>query len=273
MIGYEAFMKRTSLAALIALLPFHAAMAADFATTVLDATFKFFDPDSTSTCFLVQRERPDTAYYLVTTAHTLERTKGQTAVLVLRESKPDGSYLRHDFDISIRRGEQHLWVRHDKQDVAVLRLAEKLPVLVAALPESVFADESRLKQAGVHICSPLFVLTYPARFEANGAGFPVARHGIFASPPLLPVPTHPTFLADFTTFAGDSGGPVFIEGTAAHPLIVGMVVAQSNQEDTMKSEYEERVVRHPLGLGTILHAKYVREAIEAAAKPNATVSH
>jgi len=265
-------MNRVFLAALIALLSIRAAMASDFATTVLDATFKFYDPDSTSTCFLVRREPPDRANYLVTTAHTLERTKGPTAILVLREPKPDGSYERHDFTINIRQGDKPLWRRHEKQDVAVLRLSEPLPVPVAALSESVFADEARLKQSGVHICSPLFVLTYPARFEANGAGFPVARHGIFASPPLLPVPSHPTFLADFTTFAGDSGGPVFIEAAEGRPLIVGIVIAQSNQEDTMKSEYEERVVRHPLGMGTILHATYVREALAAAATDAAPIS-
>ena len=152
-------------------------------------------------------------------------------------------------------------------------MTETLPVPVAALPGSVFADESRLKQASVHICSPLFVLTYSARFEANGAGFPVARRGIFASPPLLPVPTHPTFLADFTTFAGDSGGPVFLEVTEGHPLVVGIVIAQSTQEDTMKSEYEERVVRHPLGLDTILHATYVRDTLESAAKSAVPTSH
>ena len=151
----------------------------------------------------------------------------------------------------------------------MLRLADPPPIAVATLPASVIADAAQLKAAGAHICSPLFVLTYPQRFEANGAGFPVARQGIFASPPLLPVQTHPTFLADFTTFAGDSGGPVFMAGADGHPLLVGLVLAQFHHDERVTSEYEERTIHHPLGLGTILHAQYVRETLEKAAKPTA----
>lgn len=239
--------------------------AADFATEVMEATFKIFHPDSTSTCFLVERDAPDKATYLITTAHTLERMKGRTAILVLREPKPDGSYSRHDCTIDIRNGDTPLWSRHETQDVAVLQLVNALPVPVKILPVAVLADEARLKAAAAHICSPLFVLTYPQRFEANGAGFPVARQGIFASPPLLPVSAHPTYLADFTTFAGDSGGPVFIETADREPLITGIVISQHHHVDSLKSEYEDRTIRHPLGLGTVLHASFVRETVEKAA--------
>ncbi len=231
----------------------------------MEATFKFFHPDSTSTCFLVRRAEPDAACYLVTTAHTLERTKGETAVLVLREAKDDGSYERRDHTIPVRKGEESLWVRHPEEDAAVLRLKEPFPVAVSPLPETALAGEAALKEAGVHVCSPLFVLTYPQRFEANGAGFPVARQGIFASPPLLPVQGHATFLADFTTFAGDSGGPVFIEGKDRQPLVAGIVIAQHHHVDKLESEYEDRTIRHPLGMGTVLHAEYVLQTLRLAA--------
>lgn len=240
--------------------------AADFATEMLDATFKLFHPDSTATCVIVRRAAADSALYLVTAAHALERTKGDTAVVVLRQAKDDGSYERHDHTVAIRRAGQPLWVRHATQDCAVLRLGETLPVPVAALPAALLADERSLKASGAHLCSPLFILTFPQRFEANGAGFPVARAGIFASP-LLPVPTHPTFLAEFNTSAGDSGGPVFMEGAAAHPLLVGIVVAQFHHDEKVTTEYEDRTLRHPLGLGTVLHAHWVLETLEQAAVP------
>jgi hypothetical protein len=239
--------------------------AADFATQVLESTFKFFHPDSTSTCILIKREA-DPALYLVTCAHTLERTKGETGTLVLREAQANGSYTRRDHTLKIRSGEAPLWTRHEKQDVAVLKLTEELPVKVAGLPESVLLDEAGLKAAGVHVCSPLFVMTYPQRFEANGAGFPVARQGIFASPPLLPVQGHPTFLGDFTTFAGDSGGPVFFPDREGRPLIAGIVIGQHHHEVKSKGEYGESLVRIPLGMGIILHASYIREVLAAAGK-------
>lgn len=265
-------MNRTLAGAVVAIFIAGTAVAADFATEAVNATFKLFHPDSTATCFLVQGEAPDIALYLVTAAHAFERTKGETAIIVLRQPKDDGTFERQDHTIKIRREDKPLWVRHEKQDIAVLRLADPLPTAVVALPASAIANEARLAVEKVHMCSPLFVLTYPQRFEANGAGFPVARQGIFASPPLLPVKSYPTFLADFTTFAGDSGGPVFMAGADGHTVLVGIVLAQYRHDEQVTTEYEERTLHHPLGLGNVLHAQYIHDTIEAAAKQSATES-
>jgi hypothetical protein len=236
--------------------------ATDFATEMMGATFKF----GGASCFLVRRAAPDTAVYLVTTAHSIGPPPGDTGVLVLRKSKPDGSYERHEHTVTIRRDGKPLWVRHEKQDVMVLRLEAPLPVPVAALPVSALADETRLKAAAVHLCSPLFALGYPKQLEADASGLPVARQGIFASPPLLPWRTHPNFLADFKAFGGDSGGPVFIAGPDNHPLVVGIVTDQLYFDEVWEGMYLEQRIRTPLGVVKILHAQYIRDTLEAAVK-------
>ena len=259
-------MKQAILALLVGIISGATASAGDFATEMLEATFKLFHADSTGTCFLVRRAAPDQGLYIVTAAHVLEHTKGDTAIVVLRERQADGSYQRRDHTITIRRDDKPLWVRHATEDTAVVRLAEPPPVPVSALALAAIADEAHLTAAGLHICSPLFVLTYPQRFEANDAGFAVARQSIIASHPFMPVHRYHTYLADFTTFAGDSGGPAFIAGPDGHPLLIGMVLAEFRHDERVKMEYEERTIHHPLGLATVLHAQFVRDTIEQAAR-------
>jgi len=238
----------------------------DFATEMTESTFKLFNPVSTATCFLVQRHPVEAVLYVVTAAHVLEKASGDKMVLVLRDPRPDGTYQRHDHDVEIRRDGKPVWTRHPQEDVGVLRLADPLPVPSPALPFSRLADDETISPKLLHIGSPVLVLTYPTRFEANEAGFPIARQGIVASHPVLPPSRHHTFIADFTTFDGDSGGPVFVEGSRHHPLVVGIVLAQFRHDETVRLEYEERTIHHPLGLGTVLQARFVRETIDLAAK-------
>lgn len=254
---------------LIVMLGCATAGAADFATTMLESTFKLFHKDSTATSFLVSRGAPDDSLYLVTAGHVLAMTKGETAILVLRKQLENGTFERFDHPITIRKDGKPLWVTHGTEDVAVLRLTAPLPVPVTTLPFSAIADEAAFKSAGLHICSQLFVLTYPQRFEANPVGFAIARQGIIASQPLNPFQSNPTYFGDFTTFAGDSGGPVFVEGGDGKPLLIGIVLAQNHHFEVVKSEYEERKINHPFGLGTVLHASFVRDTILKAAEAKA----
>lgn len=259
-------MKQTALTLLAGVIGCTAAPAADFATEMLEATHKLFHADSTGTCFLVRREAPDETLYVVTANHVLDRTKGDTAILVLREPQADGSRKRLDHTVAIRSEGKPLWVRHPDHDVAVLRLDGQTPVPVNPLPWPSLADEARMAETGMHLCSPLFVLTYPRLFEANEAGYAIARQGIIASHPFLPTDRHPKFFAEFTTFAGDSGGPVFVPGDANRPLVIGIVLEEWRHDETIKTEYQEITIHHPFRLGSVLHARFVRDTIEMASR-------
>lgn len=250
--------------------------AADFATQMLDATYKLFNKDSTATGFFVRdpaatlQGRP--SVILVTAGHVLEKMTSDTAVVVLRRPTDTGGYTRSDLSIPIRARGKALWSTHPEQDVAVMRLKLPLDTTVAPLPFDSLATEEVFKAAKLHIASQLFMMGFPTRFESNGAGFPVARHASIASFPLTPIKLHKTFLADFTTFGGDSGGPVFLPDSRRQdpenspPLVVGLVLSQFRHDEKIQTLNEERTIHYPLGLSTVLDAPYIREAIERLPK-------
>lgn len=268
-------MKSLRLALLMLMLAFPSApgsaMAEDYATRMLRATCKIIHRDSTATCFLVQRTTKDSdnrVAVLVTANHVLSQMRSETAVLALRKRREDGGYTRHEVTIPVRSGDKPLWIKHPTHDVAVLKVTLPADVSTRPLPITCLASEQAVRGAGIHIAQSLLAFSYPVRFEANGSGFPIARQSVLASYPLIPVATHPIFLADMHTFPGDSGGPMFLSDPRIErnpknemPLVVGLVVGMVRHDEHTKQMFEERTEHHPLNLATVLQAQFVIDTI------------
>ena len=237
--------------------------AASALERLLSATGKLAGKDSAGTCFLLRPPAiagwSNDVFILVTAAHALSEVPGTEARLVLREKRPDGSYLRREIPLPIRSGDLPLWRKHPEEDVAVLRFT--LPREVTCDPPDFgqLAKAADFGDGGVALGADTWILGYPAQLEVNGAGFPVLRHGTIASLPLLPLATHRTFLVDFNTFGGDSGGPVMQRDSGQ---IIGLVLGMHRQTDHTVIPFEERTVHHPLGLAIVAHAGVIRETAE-----------
>jgi hypothetical protein len=105
----------------------------------------------------------------------------------------------------------------------------------------------------------MFALGYPRGLSANKAGFPILRSGRVASYPLGPASRYPTFLLDFAVFAGNSGGPVFIDDGGRRRPRAGVPPPTEFIAGVLTQQVELRSDR--LEIGIVTHAAYVREAI------------
>ncbi len=236
------------------------ARAAEHAEAMMRATFKLFNKDSTATCFLL---RDGADVFLVTAAHTVEKAHGETCLLVLRDAE-DGTWKRRDEKVAIRDGERPLWTKHPDADLAVLKLEPEVPD-DATLPVGAVKPEG-FPPLG----DPVMLLTYPARVEANGAGFPIARQAVVASFPAEPMAERPSFLIDATAWDGDSGGPVFVDAGKGRPQVVGIVIERIDHVENIESNRESRKVTTPMGLSRALAAPLILETIRLAKTSSAT---
>ena len=236
------------------------------AERLMQATFKIFNTDSTSTGFLIRDpaapEAVRTNVLLVTTGHTFFKAKGDHVLLVCRVKNDAGVWQRLDYKILIRNGTNALWMCHPSQDVAVIRCSLPPQAVFEALPQEALADEITSKEAGMTVGSHLFYCGYPHRTEASKAGFPILREGIVSGYPLFPATLYPTFLFSAPTFAGDSGAPVaLVRADAQLPLIIGLVTTRTQQNDKLKSPEWDLTFKRDMDLGSLLHAVYIRETI------------
>jgi len=240
----------------------------DLDTRMMRATVKIMHDDSTATGFLLFATNPD-QFLLVTAAHVLEKTPGESTTVVFRAQQSEGSYQKLPTKLAIRQAGMPLWTKHPTDDVAVIGVTPPANADLPRVSVELLASDDLLRKHKVHPGEALSSLGYPHRNEASDAGFPILRRGAIGTFPLIPTAKTRTFYFSGNTFEGDSGGPVYLTRPSHDParpgevnLILGLVSGQMFLDEEAKMVYGTTKFRHRLGLAIIVHASLIRETID-----------
>lgn len=241
------------------------------ATQVVLATYRLEHPATSGTGFIVRQQLPGetkparSRLLLVTAAHAFEKMAGPTTTLVLRKQDDQGHWHPAPQPVAIRKDEQPLWQQHPQQDVAVLRLELPEEVAVQSLPLTMIAGAEDWQAMQLEPGDLVRCVGYPhaAQFKPSPAGFPLTRLGCLASFPLRAT-EEPTFLVDYNTFEGDSGGPVYWRSADRRQAkILGLVHGQHLLDERYQLVYQEGLIRKRLGVAIIVNSLAIRETIAA----------
>ncbi len=225
-------------------------------------------------------DRPNEArFVLITAAHVLEGILGDTAILHLRRRNEQSDWERLPFQLQIRNAARPLWIKHPSQDIAVMYIALPRDVSILLTSTDLLADDAMLERYEIHPGDTLRCLGFPFGQESNAAGFPILRSGRIASYPLTPTLKTRTFLFDFPVFQGNSGGPVYMvdenrafQGSvnlgSTTQLILGLVIQETTHDEQLIGQYNAELHRYPLGLATVVHASFIKEAINMLPPPD-----
>jgi hypothetical protein len=240
---------------------------------MMELTYKLANPESTGTCFLISRPTAvegQTETILVTAAHVFEKMSGHEAVLVLHEKRSDGAWVRKETSIKIREKDAPLWVKHPEADVAAMKLHLPADASFSALPADRIAGEADFQSGKLRTGDEVWIFCYPAKLEANAAGFAVLRRGTVASYPLVPVASYKDYLVDTTSFGGGSGAPVMValreniaqKKSAKRPWIVGLVSGMQRETEKAALDLADLTFHHPLGLSIVVPGEFIRQTLD-----------
>jgi len=249
----------------------------DMDALTVRSTFKIQSGNVLGTAFILLKpittNSPVGNFVLVTAAHVLSEMPSTNATLFLR-TKTGGTYKKRPFDFPIRSNGTNLWTCNPKADVAVMWIALPSETDISGVfsDTTALADDKFLTDFKIHPGDEVRILGYPYGFEANDAGFPVLRSGRIASYPLTPTSEVQTFLLDFQVFRGNSGGPVYISerralndgdlSSVSVYRILGLVSQEAFMNEPVSTLDEDTVKRHQLGLGIVVQAQAIKEAID-----------
>jgi S1-C subfamily serine protease len=250
-------------------------VAVDLSIELIQATVQVEQPlgdgtRSVGTGFLVSDPTPDgkPRTVLVTANHVFDKMPGPIATIGFRVENADGSWRYDPEPLKIRDGDKALWTRHPDRDVAVMSIVAPPQFAKAAIPKSWLAGDDTFDKYALGPGDEMLALGFPEGLSANTAGFPILRSGRVASFPLEPSSAFPTFLLDFAVFPGNSGGPVYMaEGARRRPGADG---TQSAQFIAGILTRQVELSGQNLSIGVVVHAKFIREALNLLDNPNAT---
>lgn len=259
---------------------------ADLNVYMMQATVKLLGVGSIGTGFLIMRplmsqHGPQGSVtgnvVLVTAAHVLSEMQGDTATVVMRRLRDDGTWERHESRLPIRRNGAPLWTQHPNADVAVMYVMPDVVPFTGAATTDMLASDELIESFSIAPGSELKCLGYPLGQESNPAGFAILRAGVVASYPLVPTSLTKTFLMDFRVFKGNSGGPVYFSAPVVMgggstmgrgpQLIMGLVSQEAVFELQHNDPYERSIKELQLFLGVVIHASIIKAAIEALPRP------
>lgn len=194
---------------------------------------------------------------LITAAHVFWDMVRDKVTVNFRERGTDGVWRPDPVSVRIRNAKGNaLWTSHPTQDVAAIELPAG--VSPKALPARELPGERALEALGVDPGDEMMVLGYPRGLSANPAGFPILRSGRVASYPLSPAEKYPTYMLDFSVFAGNSGGPVYVvtrapqndERRGTHIVVTGLLTQQVKLRGDR------------LAIGNVTQADFISETLE-----------
>jgi S1-C subfamily serine protease len=268
---------------------------AELDNMLMQSTFKIQSiglpgqPSSLGVAFVMGRpfshpapDRPNEArFVLITAAHVLDGIPGDSAILNLRRRNAQGDWERVPLQLQIRNGASPLWLKHPTQDIAVMYISVPTEVSIPLASTDMLADDATLERYEIHPGDTLHCLGFPFGQESSVAGFPILRSGMIASYPLTPTLKTKTFLLDFPVFEGNSGGPVYMvdenrafQGNvnlgSVTQLILGLVTQETTHVEQLIGQYNAEVHRYPLSLATVVHASFIKEAINMLPEPDSS---
>lgn len=257
----------------------------DLNVQLMQATVRIQGPatvpgkNAEGTVFFLSYPIPDNTNWgwniMVTAAHVLDDIKSDNAVLYLR--KPvNANFEKLPCSIQIKADGKPLWYKHPDVDIAVMiaNLKKEYLDCVQFFPVKYVADDKTWEERFIHPGDEIFCLGYPLGLESSAAGFPLLRSGRIASFPLLPTKAIKTFQLDLRVFGGNSGGPVYFQFYGRRRYtdfkspevdcfgLLGVMIQDVSYVQSVEGYFESTSRRDPLGIAVVVHASFVKEAIE-----------